>query len=99
MKKIHLNQLLRNRAQFNGVGQLMNATHAIQRALGMEPVAMPMASPMPTPASAPTAAPMPPTSTRWRGSKSEQFTLVGTWFRKRRTARSSQQAARPVRRS
>ena len=43
MKKIHLNQLLRNRAQFNGVGQLMNATHAIQRALGMEPVAMPMA--------------------------------------------------------
>ena len=67
MKKIHLNQLLRNRAQFNGVGQLMNATHAIQRALGMEPVAMPMASPMPTPASAPTAAPMPHTSARWRG--------------------------------
>ena len=69
MKKIHLNQLLRNRAQFNGVGQLMNATHAIQRALGMEPVAMPMASPMPTPASAPTAAPVAPASTRWRGQR------------------------------
>ena len=63
MKKIHLNQLLRNRAQFNGVGQLMNATHAIQRALGMQVSPMPM----PTPASAPTAAPVAPASARWRG--------------------------------
>ena len=67
MKKIDIAQLLRNRAQFNGVGQLMHATHAIQRALGMEPVAMP------TPATAPTSAPTTPVSpvsparARWRG--------------------------------
>ena len=96
MKKIHLNQLLRNRAQFNGVGQLMNATHAIQRALGMEPVAMPMASPMPTPASAPTAAPVAPASARWRGPAANDVEDAVVVDRSPRPASAPSEPAQPA---
>ena len=96
MKKIPLNQLLRNRAQFNGVGQLVNATHAIQRALGMEPVAMPMPSPMPTPASAPTAAPVAPTSTRWRGTAANDVEDAVVVNRSTRPTSAPSQPAKPA---
>ena len=41
MKKIDIAQLLRNGTHFNGVGQLVKATHSIQRTLGIQPIAMP----------------------------------------------------------
>lgn len=62
MKKINLAQLLRTRPHLNGVGQLVKATHSIQRALGIQPVAMPG---MPVPPVEP--AHTPATPPRWRG--------------------------------
>ena len=50
MKKIPFIPLLRTRPQLNNVGQLVKATHAIQRALGIRPVPMPGASPTEAPA-------------------------------------------------
>ena len=64
MKKIDIAQLLRTRPHLNGVGQLVKATHAIQRALGVQAVHMPGMPTMPdTPAAAPAATPR----QRWTG--------------------------------
>ena len=47
MQKIDIGQLLRTRAPLKGMGSLVEATHAIQRALGVPPVHMPPMPPMP----------------------------------------------------
>ena len=64
MKKIDIAQLLRNGTHFNGVGQLVKATHSIQRTLGIQPIAMPGQPMAPAPASTPTA-PVRPRWNRW----------------------------------